>query len=672
MTKSLIIALALAAALSVIAGVIVAPGATPGPALAQTADELPAPTGVRAVDGANPGAAVVSWDAVDGAPFYRIGWVAIDDITAAQAEGRDWQDAFAFSDVANRGQTAHTVKGLTPCIQYAFITASLSRRFGEASWSQWVFLTPGAATDSCPAAAGTGTPTPTAAPTPTPTPTPTLTPTPTPRPTPTGTGDYDVDKDGLIEVSNLAQLAAIRADLNGDGVTPAPAYAAAFPNAMPGMGCPDGCIGYELVADLDFDTNGNGEADAGDAYWNDGEGWIPIGDSGYKFTADFGGNNHTIANLYINRSDDQYAGLFGYASGSNIKQVGLVSVDISGGYIVGGLVGRNYDGAISGSYATGSVSGDENVGGLVGYGGGTISGSYATGSVSGDENVGGLVGVVVGYGTITDSYAMGSVSGDENVGGLVGGSSRYGTITDSYATGSVSGDDSVGGLAGYGSSVTISGSYATGSVSGGDSVGGLAGYGSRVTISGSYATGSVSGGDSVGGLVGDGRRVTISGSYATGSVSGSGDDIGGLMGYSDGGAISASYATGNVSGNGDDIGGLVGRNKSGSITTSYAVGRVSASGDTFYIGGLVGYDEDGSITASYWDTQTSGQVGSYGGVGKTTAELQSPAGYAGIYAGWNLDLNGDGGSIDDPWDFGSSRQYPVLKYGGLDVAAQRQ
>ena len=102
-------------------------------------------------------------------------------------------------------------------------------------------------------------------------------------------------------MSNLAQLAAIRTDLNGDGVSPAPAYAAAFPDAMAGMGCPEaGCNGYELVADLDFDTNGNGEANAGDAYWNDGAGWQPIGgDHLNTFNTTFDGNGYTIANIYI-------------------------------------------------------------------------------------------------------------------------------------------------------------------------------------------------------------------------------------------------------------------------------------------------------------------------------------------------------------------------------------
>ena len=78
------------------------------------------------------------------------------------------------------------------------------------------------------------------------------------------------------------QLNAIRWDLDGDGspASNATGYNASFPNAVAGMGCPSAdCTGYELTANLDFDTNGNGRADAGDVYWNDGQGWEPIGQS---------------------------------------------------------------------------------------------------------------------------------------------------------------------------------------------------------------------------------------------------------------------------------------------------------------------------------------------------------------------------------------------------------
>ena len=165
----------------------------------------------------------------------------------------------------------------------------------------------------------------------------------------------------------------------------------------------------------------------------------------------------------------------------------------------------------------------------------------------------------------------------------------------------------------------------------------------------------MSGNASVGGLVG-GNRETITASYATVAVSGVGA-VGGLVGDNLG-TITASYATGTVSG-GDSVGGLVGYNGEGRIEASYATGAVSGSDE---VGGLVGGSfRAADITNSYWDTTTSGQSISYGGVGKTTSELQSPTDYTGIYADWNLDLDGDG-TEDDPWDFGNSSEYPVIDY----------
>ena len=110
--------------------------------------------------------------------------------------------------------------------------------------------------------------------------------------------DYDCDNDGLIEISNLEQLNAIRWDLNsnssvdtGFGSDERSKYAAAFPlpvgdsmAAGCGLADHDGdattaeqpvCKGYELGAegrssglDFDFDTNGSGGADSDDTYWN--------------------------------------------------------------------------------------------------------------------------------------------------------------------------------------------------------------------------------------------------------------------------------------------------------------------------------------------------------------------------------------------------------------------
>ena len=119
--------------------------------------------------------------------------------------------------------------------------------------------------------------------------------------------DYDADGDGLIEVANLAQLNAIRWDLNGDGAVASgddtTNYTAAFPTPATGMGCPTsgtptGCIGYELTADLDFDTDDTDGLGSGDKYWNDGDGFKAIG----TYTGTLDGNGHVIENLLVKRT----------------------------------------------------------------------------------------------------------------------------------------------------------------------------------------------------------------------------------------------------------------------------------------------------------------------------------------------------------------------------------
>ncbi|ERG94406.1 MAG: hypothetical protein J07HQW2_00840, partial [Haloquadratum walsbyi J07HQW2] len=61
-------------------------------------------------------------------------------------------------------------------------------------------------------------------------------------------------------------------------------------------------------------------------------------------------------------------------------------------HFVGGLVGNNKDGIILGASASGSVTGDNSVGGLVGVNG-VIKNTFAVGPVTGNRNVGGLIGL---------------------------------------------------------------------------------------------------------------------------------------------------------------------------------------------------------------------------------------------------------------------------------------
>ncbi|MFA7134080.1 MAG: GLUG motif-containing protein, partial [archaeon] len=74
-----------------------------------------------------------------------------------------------------------------------------------------------------------------------------------------------------------------------------------------------------------------------------------------EFIGSFNGNNHFISNLVINSGDESYVGLFGYLNGS-ISNIGLINVSITGFENVGGLVGYSNDGSIVNSYSTGSVT----------------------------------------------------------------------------------------------------------------------------------------------------------------------------------------------------------------------------------------------------------------------------------------------------------------------------
>ncbi|MHC4207401.1 MAG: GLUG motif-containing protein, partial [Planctomycetota bacterium] len=158
---------------------------------------------------------------------------------------------------------------------------------------------------------------------------------------------------------------------------------------------------------------------------------VAIAPQGTSFTGVFDGNGHTISNLTV--------GLFGsLGSGAEVRDLGLVDVNISLGKSVGGL-SKDNGGIITNCYSTGTITGDELVGGLVGTNSGSIVTSYSSCTVNGTGwYVGGLVGD--NQGTITNSYSTGTVSGNQYVGGLVG-FNFGGNVINSYSAGSVEPDD---------------------------------------------------------------------------------------------------------------------------------------------------------------------------------------------------------------------------------------
>ncbi len=251
--------------------------------------------------------------------------------------------------------------------------------------------------------------------------------------------------------------------------------------------------------------------------------------------------------------------------------------------------------------------------------------------------------------------------------GLFGFVGRTGVIRSvGLVDASVEGRNEVGGLVGRNWG-TITGSHVTGEVSGNETVGGLAGNLTGI-ITSSYAEVKVSGREQVGGLVGN-NSGAIRASYAVGDVSGS-KRVGGLAGVNNGGAtIRAAYAATRVSGDAC-VGGLVG--------TEFGVYGASPDEDVSKMlrSCVRKRDEfkreEPQISASYWDIEkTDHERAAHeknipGSVGKTTAQLQWPRGYTGIYRTWNIDIDdadGDGDEttgVDDPWDFGTPNQYPTL------------
>ena len=210
--------------------------------------------------------------------------------------------------------------------------------------------------------------------------------------------------------------------------------------------------------------------------------WTPIGiDYNHQYTGTFDGNGKTITGLTVTTSD-QYAGLFGYIeTGGTVKNVVLEGVQITSdnslGY-VGGVAGYSYGNieycSVSGSV---SVSGISDVGGVVGYQvGGSITGCSSSATVKGTQRAGGMAGVTNSGASLTGCYATGNVTLENNTtnaafAGAVVGYNGGGTLTACYAWGNVTGSGSgtiyTGGVTGSNDLGTLTACYhAKGTVNG--------------------------------------------------------------------------------------------------------------------------------------------------------------------------------------------------------------
>jgi hypothetical protein len=194
------------------------------------------------------------------------------------------------------------------------------------------------------------------------------------------------------------------------------------------------------------------DIDLGEAPWNEGEGWLPIGNNLSSFSGSYDGGGYTIQNLTINRPEEGYIGLFGRINYATLVNIRLENVNITASNRVGALCGLAYYSTISRCSAEGTVNALGNwAGGLVGvnFSYSEISTSYAAVHVEATGySAGGLTGTNENESYVFNSYATGNVSGLRNVGGLVGFMSGYCFVEFCYSTGFVSADLYTGGLIG--------------------------------------------------------------------------------------------------------------------------------------------------------------------------------------------------------------------------------
>ena len=297
---------------------------------------------------------------------------------------------------------------------------------------------------------------------------------------------------------------------------------------------------FKLMADIDLTEFLEDE--------NPDQGWQPVGTSSAPFKGILDGNGKTISGLWINRSNTSYVGLFGYCRAATIKNLTIKDAEINGNTYVGVISGYNYNysnkGGVSNCILSGKVNGVKYVGGCTGYTYcGFFNGISSSVDIIGGDYTGGIAGHT-GSINISNCFVNSTISGINEVGGILGvEDSEYCKISNCGYVGSISGTSNVGGICGYtngytndSSSSTIKGSYAVAYVRGtGENTGGLIGY-SQSPVEDCYFSGRVIGQKYTGGLIGYRKYGSVKKCYSQGSIIGT-SYVGGLCGYIGGSSV---------------------------------------------------------------------------------------------------------------------------------------
>lgn len=383
--------------------------------------------------------------------------------------------------------------------------------------------------------------------------------------------------------------------------------------------------------------------------------FTPIGrDTSHYFRGLFyGGTNgytgervqRTITNLTINDSSLDYVGLFGYVrqNGNQYTRPTIEYITIGnscsfiGKNCVGSVVAHGQDVTISHCYNYATVTGNDKVGGIVGYnfGATVINGTTNHGTVKGHDYVGGIAGEADWGGlTGTDDAIItnnGTVEGNNYIGGIVGHLWTTYSIVLATNQNQVVGKNYVGGIVGglkyhnkYNNSIAYSTNTGTiGNTSSSSNIGGILGgcvdnqIDFKIENCSNNGNIDAKNANFVGGVAGSLKgKVTITNCENAYSISGK-ENVGGLVGSIEGAAaITTSNNSGAVNGY-KHLGGFVGYAKSsggalsiegtstaplvngGKVTSTIPSGSSSANNDGG-VAGFVGYlDGDSNITISH-------------------------------------------------------------------------
>ena len=351
---------------------------------------------------------------------------------------------------------------------------------------------------------------------------------------------------------------------------------------------------FKMMADVDLTEFLEDE--------NPSQGWQPVGNTSAAFKGILDGNGKSISGLWINRSNIDYVGLFGYTSNATIKNLVIKGKAIKGNDNVGIVSGYGEKTSIKDCSVEGSITGNSYIGGIAGrINRSELSSLSIKIDIAGKDYSGGVIGLAEGHGCINSCNVVGDIiQGSNYVGGVCGSNmGKENTISACYCKATISGNDFVGGICGE--------IYCTESSSGDG----------NKTSDTRYCgfVGNITGKSNVGGIVGRYKSNNYGGNYsseikcewcyAVCNIDALGDNVGGITGssepywvkpYARGIYYYQSYFCGSIRGN-NNVGGLVGLLYCGGIINCYSYSNINGSNSVGGLCGLIkGYSSDGNAS----------------------------------------------------------------------------